>query len=254
MSSLGLLISFVLFGGVLSLGLSFLLFANDKRANKIAEYATPFAAGALLAAAFIDVLPEAAHEGNIDLALFSAMMGILGFFLLERYVRVFHHHHNPKHRESNPTILLVIIGDTAHNLIDGVAIAAAFLVSPQVGIVTTMAVAAHEIPQEIGDFGLLLHKGMSRAKVLLVNIISALATLVSAVLVFQLGRQGDMPLDVMLGVVGGFFIYIAASDIIPSIHAHSHKENAGLQTAMLFLGVAVVSTATLLLHGLIETV
>ena len=177
MSTLIQVLLFSLIGGVFSLVGGLLLLADKKRAITLTKYATPFAAGALLAAAFMDLLREAGHRGNTDTALSFALAGILGFFLLERFLRWFHHHHEHSDK-SDPTASLIIIGDTVHNFIDGIAIAAGFLVSPSTGIVVTLAVAAHEIPQEIGDFGLLLHKGLSRASVIKVNILSALATTV----------------------------------------------------------------------------
>lgn len=253
MSNLAQVIFFSLLGGIISLIGGFLLLANKKRAKKLTDYATPFAAGALLAAAFVDLLAEATHEGDAETALKFTMIGILIFFLLERFLRWFHHHHEEEdQKKSNPEIPLIVIGDTIHNFIDGIAIAAGFLVSPATGIVVTLAVAAHEIPQEIGDFGLLLSKGMARKKVLLVNFFSAIATTVSAVIFFQLGNRLTIPLDIILGLVAGFFIYIAVSDIIPSIHKNEDKKVAGPQTLFLILGVIVVSLMTTYLHQFIE--
>lgn len=252
MSNIYQVIFFSLVGGVISLVGGIMLLANKQRAHTLTEYATPFAAGSLLAAAFVDLLPEAAHEGNVDSALHFTLIGILTFFLLERFLRWFHHHHEEENKKSNPEIPLIIIGDTIHNFIDGVAIAAGFLVNPATGIVVTLAVAAHEIPQEIGDFGLLLSKGMERGKVLMVNFYSALATTVAAVIFFQLGSNFQIPLDIVLGLVAGFFIYIAVSDIIPSIHKKEEKMIAGPQTLFLILGVIIVSVMTLYLHRFIE--
>lgn len=253
MSNIYQVIFFSLLGGVISLIGGALLLANKKRATKLTEYATPFAAGALLAAAFTDLLTEATHEGDAEIALRFTLIGILVFFLLERFLRWFHHHHEEEDsKKSNPEIPLIIIGDTLHNFIDGIAIAAGFLVSPATGIVVTLAVAAHEIPQEIGDFGLLLSKGMKRSKVLLVNFFSALATTVAAVIFFQLGSSYEIPLDIVLGLVAGFFIYIAVSDIIPSIHKKEESVIAGPQTFFLILGVVAVSVATIYLHQFIE--
>lgn len=252
MSSLSQVIFFSLIGGIISLIGGVLLLANKANAKKVAKYATPFAAGALLAAAFTDILPEANHEGNIDTALLWTMGGILAFFVLERFLRWFHHHHEHESKSSDPTRSLIIIGDTVHNFIDGIAIAAGFLVSPESGIVVTLAVAAHEIPQEIGDFGLLLNKGMRRRNIVLANLFSALATTVSAVIFFELGQSYNFPLDVVLGLVAGFFIYIAVSDIIPSIHKNEEKIIAGSQTVMLFAGLIIVSLTTNYLHEYID--
>jgi len=252
MSTLAQVIFFALIGGVISLTGGFLLILNKKRAKKLAAYATPFAAGALLAAAFMDILPEAGHEGSADTALMWAMFGILLFFVLERFLRWFHHHHEHESKGSDPTISLIVIGDTVHNFIDGIAIAAGFLVSPETGIVVTLAVAAHEIPQEIGDFGLLLHKGMRRRNVVLVNFISALATTIAAATFFVIGSATDISLDIVLGLVAGFFIYIAVSDIIPTIHKNNNRKLAATQTLILLFGAMFVSLVTTTLHGYID--
>lgn len=254
MSTLPQVIFFSLIGGVFSLIGGFILLTSKKNAKKMYLYATPFAAGALLAAAFIDLLPEAMHNSDSTRALTWTLVGILIFFFLERFLRWFHHHHDHDHSKSkhNRNIPLVIIGDVLHNFIDGIAIAAGFLVSPESGIAVTIAVAAHEIPQEIGDFGLLLSRGMSKKRVIIVNVLSALATTVAAVLFFTIGTNTELPLDILLGLVAGFFIYIAVSDIIPSIHENEDKVIAGPQTAMLVLGILLVGTVSTLAHGYID--
>ncbi len=253
MNDLAIVIVFSLIGGVFSLLGGFLLLANRKKTQNLLKYITPFAAGALLAAAFMDILPEASHQGNIDQALTWTLVGILVFFLLERFLRWFHHHHSHDVSETEATVPLIIIGDTVHNFIDGVAIAAAFLIDVPTGIITTLAVAAHEIPQELGDFGLLLDKGMKKADVIKVNILSALATTFAAVIFFQFGQSVDLPFGIILGLVAGFFIYIAVSDIIPSIHKNEGQRFAGVQTMMLIIGVILVSTVTSSLHTFLES-
>lgn len=256
MNDLFIVLLFSLIGGLVSLGGGFLLLANKRVANKLIKYITPFAAGALLAAAFLDVLVEAGHQGSFEQALRWALIGILGFFLLERFLRWFHHHHSHRSEPDEPsdaTAPLIIVGDTVHNFIDGIAIGAAFLIDVPTGIITTLAVAAHEIPQEIGDFGLLLSKGMSRGAVVKANILSSLATTLAAVGFYSFAREAEIQLGIVLGLVAGFFIYIAVSDIIPSIHKTEERKLAGFQTAMLIVGVLVVGAATTTLHGLIDS-
>ena len=258
MSDLTAVVVFSLVGGIVSLAGGLVLLSNKTLAERALKYITPFAAGALLAAAFTDVLPEAAHDGDVELALRWTLAGILFFFLLERFLRWFHHHHphdghhTHKNEEKGATIPLIIIGDLIHNFLDGIAIAAAFLIDVPTGIVTTIAVAAHEIPQEIGDFGLLLDKGMKRANVIKVNILSALTTTLAAVLFFVAGKEFDLTLEIAFGLVAGFFIYIAVSDIIPSIHKNEEQKLAGSQTVMLIVGVIVVALTANVLHGYIE--
>lgn len=239
-------------GGVVSLVGGLFLVANKKRAKKLANYATPFAAGALISAAFVDLLSEAASEGDIDTALMFTMVGIMVFFVLERFLHYFHHHDEHEGEQQQSGVSMIVTSDLVHNFIDGIAIAAGFLVDPTTGATVTLAVAAHEIPQEIGDFGLMLNKGMDRKKVILINVFSALVTTLSAVLFYQFGGQATVPLDVVLGLVAGFFIYIAVSDIIPSIHKKEQDILAGPQTLMLILGIVLVTLLTNTLHNSIE--
>lgn len=247
-----LLIIFALIGSVFSLvGGLFMLF-NTRAGKLLQKVAVPFAAGALLAASFFDLIPEALHQSGGEIIPW-VLAGFLIFFVLERFLRWFHHHHEHKNGQDQANRSLIIIGDSLHNFIDGLAIGAAFLVSPITGIVTTFAVALHEIPQEIGDFGLLLSKGMRRRNVLLANIFSALTTVVGAALVFGAGQTLDLPTAAMLAITAGFFIYIAASDIVPTIHQKSSMRTANWETAILLFGVAVVALVTVNLHQVIDT-
>lgn len=253
MTTLHYIIIFSLLGGVLSLLGALVLLSKKSIAQKMAYYATPFAAGALLAAVFMDLLKEGLEQSlNSDTVLYATLAGILLFFFAERFLRWFHHHH--QHEESDPAVPLIIVGDTIHNALDGVAIAAAFLVSVPTGIVTAIAVGAHEIPQEIGDFGLLLRKGLSRKKVLIVNVMSAFATLIAAVGTYMLGSSEQLPIGVLLGLSAGFLLYIALSDIVPLLHEHTnHKRLFDWQAAMLVLGVIVVSLSIAAAHTYIES-
>lgn len=223
-------------------------------AVKVQRVAVPFAAGALLAAAFVDLLPEALGEGDPKVVSLTVLIAFLFFFILERTLSWYHHHHeeNDSHTHGRRNSALIIIGDTLHNFIDGLAIGAAFLVSPATGIITTIAIAAHEIPQEIGDFGLLLSKGMKKKKILLVSFMSALATVVGAVLVFGFGESLQMPEPVLLAAITGFFIYIAASDIVPTIHAEPRRKVANMQTLVLLFGVLFVGITTTIAHSYVE--
>ncbi len=248
MANYSYVVFYSLVGGVISLIGGILLLSRKKTAQALAKYATPFAAGALLAAVFLDLLKDGLESSNANTVLISTLAGILMFFFAERFLHWFHHHHQHK-GQADPTIGLIVIGDTVHNAMDGVAIAAAFLVSIPTGIVTTIAVAAHEIPQEIGDFGLLLAKGMSRKKVLLVNVVTALATTLLAVITFALGSQNKLPTGVLLGLSAGFLLYIAMSDIIPEIHERSTKKKLfEWQPVLLVMGVVVVGVAIQIAH------
>jgi zinc and cadmium transporter len=250
MATYAQIIFFSLIGGLFSLAGGVLLLSSKKRAKTLALYGTPFAAGALLSAVFLDLLKDGLEEASVDQVMAATLMGILIFFFAERFLHWFHHHH--QHEHADPSVPLIIIGDTVHNALDGVAIAAAFLVSVPTGIITTIAVAAHEIPQEIGDFGLLLSKGMSRGKVLLVNILSALATTITAVITFALGKESGLPIGVLLGLSAGFLLYISMSDIIPTIHEKAtNKRLLELQPLLMLLGASLVAISIQLAHNFI---
>lgn len=249
-------IVFSLLGGVVSLAGGILLISRQKMAVALAKYATPFAAGALLAAVFLDLVKEGIEHSSADAVLYAMLTGIVVFFFGERFLHWFHHHdqhEESEHHDHKVTRSLIIVGDTVHNALDGITIAAAFLVSVPVGIVTTIAVAAHEIPQEIGDFGLLLSRGMSRFKVVVVNVLSALAATVMAVITFALGSHDRLPVGILLGLSAGFLLYIAMSDIIPSIHHSTPKHKLfSLQPVLLVVGIVVVGLAIHFTHGFLE--
>lgn len=241
-------IFYSLLGGVFSLIGGLILLSRRETALALARHAAPFAAGALLGAAFFDLLPESIELVAEGAAMRWVLGGILAFFLLEHFLRWFHHHHEHVDAERQSTVPLIITGDTLHNLLDGIAIGAAFLISPPTGIVTAVAVASHEIPQEIGDFGLLLKYGLKRQKVLLINVLSALASTVGAVATFWLGRKSGLALGELLAITAGMFIYIAASDLIPAIHGDLKKQPSKLAAGLLILGVLTVGVATELAH------
>lgn len=245
-------ILFSLIGGLFSLIGGLILLSRQSFAKLLAKYAMPFAAGSLLAAVFLDLLKEGMEESSANVVLMATLMGIIAFFFAERFLHWFHHHHEHEDKTKDPTISLILIGDTAHNALDGVAIAAAFLVSVPTGIVTTIAVAAHEIPQEIGDFGLLLAKGMSRGKVLFWNVISSLSTTLMAIITFALGSSDKLPVGWLLGISAGFLLYIAMSDIIPTIHeTSSDKKLLNIQPFLLVLGAVVVGLVIHFAHQIV---
>ena len=245
-------IFFSLLGGVISLVGGILLLSKKSSAQVLAKYATPFAAGALLAAAFFDLLPEAIEQLADGAASRWVLGGILIFFILEHFLRWFHHHHEHG-KEDIVQAPLIIIGDSIHNLLDGVAIGAAFLIDVPTGVVTALAVAAHEIPQEIGDFGLLLKYGYPRKKVLYVNALSALMSTLGALLTFRLGQATALPLGELLAITAGMFIYIAASDLIPTIHESAKGKANYFAAVLLLFGVLTVGVTTEIAHDVVNT-
>lgn len=242
-----LLILAIVAGSAISLAGGAIIFLSKRSRARAIALALPFGAGALLAAAFFDLLPESFEMAEPRTLLLWALAGFILFFLLERLSSWFHHHHaHAEHERHQQQNRLVMIGDLAHNMIDGVAIGAAFLANPVSGLVTTIAVSAHEIPKELGTFGILLSRGWKDKKVILANIATAVGTLVAASVVFWLGSAVELPEAQLLALTSGFFIYVAASDIIPEIHEQSRRLGT-LQAGVLLVGLAVVGTVSTLL-------
>jgi zinc and cadmium transporter len=240
----------IILGSAVSLVGGIALLRFKKRRAAALLLTMPFGAGALLAAAFLDLLPEAFELAEPEIMLLYALGGFLFFFLLERLASWFHHHH--EHQPQQKAVRnaqqrrLIMLGDVMHNAIDGLAIGAAFLVSIPTGIITTLAVAAHEVPKEVGTFALLLAKGWKDKTVVLANIVTAVATVVAAVVVYVVAGVAETFVAPLLAVTAGFFIYVAASDIIPDIHEQPHKKGM-IQAAMLLLGIVVVGGVIMLL-------
>jgi zinc and cadmium transporter len=206
------IISLISISGIIILAL------KDKIVNKILLLFISFSAGALLGGAFFHLLPEAIEEfGEVDKIFPYALIGICLFFILERVLR-WHHCHQVGCDTHIHLGYLNLIGDGVHNMIDGLIIISAFSVSPSLGIPVVLSVALHEIPQEIGDFGVLLYSGFKKKKALLYNFLSALTVIIGVVIgYFLLERVENMNMFLLPFAAGGF-IYIAASDLIPELH------------------------------------
>jgi zinc and cadmium transporter len=240
--TLFLMILAILAGSGISLLGGVALLRFKKRRAAAILLTMPFGAGALLAAAFFDLLPEAFELGDPRTLLLYCLGGFIFFFVLERMASWFHHHHEHEHPAKNvQQRRLIMLGDMMHNAIDGVAIGAAFLVSIPTGIITTLAVSAHEIPKELGTFALLLSKGWKDKVVVLANLATAIATIVTAIIVYLLGHDISAFVGPVLALTSGFFIYVAASDIIPDIHEQPRRIGT-IQAVMLVVGVILVGT------------
>lgn len=238
----------IILGSVISLGGGAAIFLTKKRRQHAITLALPFGAGALLAAAFFDLLPESFELAEPRQLLMWALIGFTLFFLLERSATWFHHHHH-EHKlgqQNHSQNVMVMVGDLLHNIIDGVAIGAAFLVNPITGVITALAVSAHEIPKELGTFGILLSRGWKDRRVLLANMVTAVGTLVAASLTFWLGSAVRIPLAELLALTSGLFIYIAASDIIPDIHEQPRRVGT-VQAFVLVLAIVLVGVVIRLL-------
>lgn len=232
------LVSVISFIGILS------LFFKDRILNKIVFYLVAISAGSLMGGAFLHLIPEAMESvgsgHGVDNVALSILVGFIAFFILER---VLHWHHCHKHGGDcsvHPFTYLNLIGDGLHNCIDGVVIIAAFSVSYELGIATTMSIILHEIPQEISDFGVLVYGGFTKSKALAFNFMSGLLALVGAFLGYLLinAAQGAMP--ILLGLTAGGFIYVSASDLIPEMHKESKFSKSLIAFICFFLGVSLM--------------
>ncbi len=249
MSTLSWIIAVSLAGGALSVlaaaGLSMALGVH--RINVLISYAI----GALLGAAFLEILPHALEHGDPHRMAATVLFGIMVFFVLEKLVlwRHCHHDHCEAHEAHSPAHdhgrsgLLILVGDTFHNFVDGILIAAAFMENTQLGIVTALAIIAHEIPQEVGDYLILLHSGYSRAKALAYNLLSSLATLVGAMLAyFALSELNDW-IPTLLGLAASSMIYVAVADLIPGLHKRTDLKATIQQVLLIGLGIASIVVA-----------
>lgn len=228
---------------VLGLAGGFLMLANFKGVKKLSRYFVSFAAGALMGAAFFDLLTEAIADYSDKVStIFSwTMFGFLLFFIIEKVVLQHHHgdEEEEKHNHSH-LIPLNIIGDAVHNFVDGTVIAATFLVNPAVGITTAVAVFFHEIPREIGDFSIMIYAGMTRKGVVIWNILGALVSPVAAILTVLVATHVTAIQLPLLGIAAGNFIYIAAADLIPEIHQDKSKKSLFTQVLLLLAGLLII--------------
>ncbi len=258
MTLLAWIIVFSLLGGVLSvLVASVYLLLPDVLRQRLLPHLISFAIGALLGAAFLALLPHAmmlSHDFH-GLGL-TVLLGILVFFSLEKMVLWRHchaqdceaHGHNESAKVNTTPGVLILVGDGLHNMVDGVLIASAFLTDFHLGVVTSLAVAAHEIPQEVGDFAVLLHSGFSRSRALLYNIISSLTSIIGAVVAYYSFEGAQFMLPYVLAVAASSFIYIAVADLIPGLHKRTHFSATIQQLSLILLGVAVIYWAHSTLH------
>jgi len=212
---------------------------------KILLFLVSFAVGGLFGDAFIHLLPEAFKElgANLTTSLYI-IAGILIFFVLEKFIR-WHHCHQPSHEQKwKPVVALNLIGDGVHNFIDGLIIGATYLVSIPLGITTTIAVILHEIPQEIGDFGVLVHGGLSIKNALIFNFLSAVTSILGAVISLTIGPHVQGYTTALVPITAGGFIYIAGSDLIPELHEGCEVKvsSAFWQFVWLVLGVAIMAS------------
>jgi len=250
-STLFLIVAFTALGGAVSATLAgaFLLLPEPRR-QRLVPHLVSFATGALLGAALLALLPHAvdgAGPGNTHRVGLALVVGILAFFVLEKLVLWRHCHDDPceahaphDHHRDRASGTLILWGDAFHNLLDGVLIAAAFMTDLHLGIVTAIAVFAHELPQEVGDLAILVNSGMSRARALAMNVAVSLTSVVGAVLAwFALGTALDV-LPYALAVAAASFLYVAVADLIPGLHRRVDARTSVQQVVLILLGMAVI--------------
>ncbi len=226
-------------GAILGAGL-LLLFPKGIR-QSLLPFLVSYAVGTLLGGAFLGLIPTGLEQAPAMPFMLTVLGGIVAFFMLEKLILQRHSlaHESGTRKSAGP---LILIGDAFHNFVDGIVIVAAFITSPELGVTVALAVVAHEIPQEIGEFAILLDHGYSRRKAFILNTLSATSALPGAILAYFWLGQAEWVVPYMLAVSAASFVYVASVDLIPSLH-HEMKRRASLQqVAMLIAGIATIAT------------
>lgn len=216
------------------------IFLKEKFLKRILFFLVSFAAGTLLGAAFLDLLPEALEDGfnkNIPILI---LIGILSFFILEKFLYWHHHHTGHEQEEVHGFTYLNIIGDGIHNFLDGAVIAISFMNSTSLGIVATIAIIAHEIPQEISDFAVLIYGGFSRAKALIYNFLTALTAVIGALLAYFYSSYITNSSIYLTSFAVGGFVYIAGTDLIPEIQKETDLKKSFMQFVLMVFGILLI--------------
>src|SRR3989339_256306 len=238
MTTLLWIIAATLAVSALSLTGAIALFFKEEALKRIIQPLVAFSAGALLGGAFLHLLPEAAEKMGAESQVWLiVILGFSTFFLIEQFIH-WHHCHRMPSEHRHPVTYLVLISDGIHNFLDGLAVGAAFMAGPGIGVAATLAVAMHEIPQELGGFGIMIHGGWKKSKALLFYFLSGLTMVLGGLIAWSLAR--DIDTAFLLPFAAGNFIYIAASDLIPEI---KHSENIcknGIHFLSFALGIALM--------------
>jgi len=236
-----IVVSLISFVGVISLLL------KEDLLNKILLLLISFSAGALIGGAFLHLIPEAVEKtGHSSQVYLFVIVGFILFFILEKYLH-WRHCHKGK-CEIHTFTYLNLIGDGAHNFIDGLIIGSSFVVNINFGMATSFAIIMHEIPQEIGDFGVLIYGGLGRNKALFYNFLSALTAILGTVIGFALANISDVFLRLLMPLAAGGFIYIASCDLIPELHKEQNLGKATLSMLVFMFGVAFMYFAAAMHH------
>lgn len=224
------------------------LTVSGKRLNRLVMFLVSLSAGTLIGDSFFHLLPEAVEKDN-GLGLWLALIGgLLLFFVLEKVIHWRHCHLSPNENHPHPVGAMNLVGDGLHNFIDGLIIAGSFLVDVRLGIITTIAVIAHEIPQELGEFGTLLHAGYKAKKALLLNLLSASFSILGAVLAWLLGSYSQGFVNLIIPITAGGFIYIATADLIPELKKEVKLSSSLRQFLGIILGLGLMLVLRLFLE------
>lgn len=211
---------------------------NEEKVRKIVHFVVSFAVGALLGVSFLELIPEAIEMSSVGATLPFVLAGLILFFILEKFLFWYHCHGRecPVHTYT----YLILWGDFLHNFLDGVIITFAFLADIKLGILTSVAVIFHEIPQEIGDFGILIRGGLSRSKALFYNFLVATSVMAGAAVAYMFGTVLEPFLPIGLSLIAGNFIYIAATDLMPDLHESARPLHTILQIILMIAGAFLV--------------
>jgi zinc and cadmium transporter len=261
MNTLAYIVAAALAGGVLATAAAGVTLALS---SSWISRLVSFAVGALLGAVFIELLPEALEKGNASTVMATVLAGLLVFFLLEKLVLWRHSHGHFEHRadqeesehdhalhapgDGGRSGLMILIGNSVHNFCDGIVIAAAFLVEIRLGIATTVAIVAHAVPQQVGDFAVLIHSGFTRGRAFTFNLAAGGATLAGALAGYFALAGMEQALPIVLAVASASLLYVAVADLIPSLHRRPEPMETARQVLAIGLGVAIIASMHILLE------
>jgi len=256
MSTLAWIVVATLAGGVLSVlaAAAFALRAQPAQVSMLISYAI----GTLLGAAFLELMPQAFElSSSAERVSGTVLVGILAFFVLEKLMLWRHHHHGPEeaqldHGDHGRIATMVIVGDTFHNCVDGVIIAGAFLVSVELGTITALAIITHEVPQEVGDFLVLLHSGYSKLQAFAFNILSSVAMFVGGLLAYYGLQAVHQWVPLLLGIAAASMIYVAVADLIPGLHERRELGATVQQVSLIAAGIATIWVVGSLAHSIVS--
>jgi zinc and cadmium transporter len=225
----------------ISLLVSFLLSLKIGVVKTYSCVLVSFASGALLGDVFFHIVPEIFSKDSFSYASsVFILLGVVLFFILEKFICWRHCHTTEVETKNHPLIFMNLIGDGIHNILDGALVSASYLIDMPLGIATTIAVIAHEIPQEIGDFSILIHSGLSKTKALVFNFLSAILSFVGAFLVLGISKSFFDVQNALIAITAGGFIYIAGSDLIPELKKHISAKSSALQLISMCCGMFVM--------------